>query len=890
MNTYPQDLFESIEFDLVKQAVAKRAVTSRAQERIASLKPSSDYASAVRDLQEVHEVLGLYQSDFAVPALASEDIKPFLLRLKIQGATLEGEDFLIIKNMIDSFNRVYSFFAQHRERTPSMQDKLAHLEKNKTVPDEIDRVLDRRGVVKTSASPALGKIRASLAKKRAAADRIFYRSVKKYQNSGMLADIQESVHDNKRVLAIEGAYKGQVNGVFHGSSSKATIFYVEPSETLEINNEIAVLEDEEKREVTRILRLLTSFVAGYRDQLRDYSTALYQIDFVNAKSLYALDEEACLPQLMDKPHIHLIKAINPVLRAFNAPKGEGVVPLDIRLDTHTRILVISGPNAGGKSITLKTVGLLQLMLQSGLLVTVHPDSTMGWFNGLMADIGDSQSIENELSTYSSKLTKMIHFLNAAYGKTLVLIDEFGSGSDPDLGSSMAQVFLKELNASKTYGVMTTHYSSIKALAGELPRVENGSMQFDSTDLSPEYVLNQGVPGSSYTYEVAQKVGVNTKLIDQAREVLHESTVAVDRLLVGIQKEKNELSKQRELLSTRLEELERLKEKQDRKIDLLEDKVRRQSAMNEQQNAMITWGKKFQGLVNEYADQRTKKGKDQVVGRFKVYAGERASQSEAEQQKKKSKYQRQKEAKIKKLTATPAKVGDRVKLIGSRQPGEIIEIKKDQYLLSIGALSTWVTREKFIPAESLHGDQGTVKGKARGGVAEPQPEVEEKAVVEKSREEQLREKKQAKKSSKQAGSGQKQAKTPRNNAKTAENAGNPAGGSKTPKRRKKSVVKPKEGGSKARVTGKETAKARVPQKEKSATEKMEEVSAGKPMVKAPVTKSTGKKATELTPEQKAQLAQPPRKIGSPKAKAQQTEEEKKEATDADLEKLKAFFGK
>ena len=324
MKTYPEDLFESIEFDLVKQAVSKRAVTERARDRIQSLKPSSDFVIATNDLQEVHEILGLYQSDFAVPALAAEDIKPFLLRLKIQGATLEGEDFLIIKSMIESFNRVHYFFKQHAMRTPSIQDKFAHLSPNKAVPDEIDRVLDRRGVVKTSASSELGKIRGNLTKKRAAADRIFYRAVKKYHGAGVLADTQESVHDNKRVLAIEGAFKGQVNGVFHGSSAKASIFFVEPSETLEINNEITLLEEEEKREVTRILRLLTAFVAGYREVLRDFSTALYQIDFVNAKALYALDEEACLPQLVDKPHIELIKAINPVLRDFHKAKKKPV--------------------------------------------------------------------------------------------------------------------------------------------------------------------------------------------------------------------------------------------------------------------------------------------------------------------------------------------------------------------------------------------------------------------------------------------------------------------------------------------------------------------------------------------------------------------------------------
>ena len=857
MNTYPEDLFESIEFDLVKKAVSKRAVTERARARISELKPSSDYAVATRDLQEVHELLGLYLSDLGVPALASDDIKPFLLRLKIQGASLEGEDFLIIKNLIESFNRVYTFFKQHATRTPSIQDKLAHLQKNKSVPDEIDRVLDRRGVVKTSASSDLGKIRGALVKKRTAADRIFYRAVKKYQASGMLADIQETVHDNKRVLAIEGAYKGQVNGVFHGSSAKSSIFFVEPSETQEINNEISVLEEEEKREVTRILRLLTTFVAAYRDDLRDYSTALYQIDFVNAKALYALDEEACLPRLVDKPSIHLIKAINPVLRSFNGPKGKPVVPLDLLLDSESRILVISGPNAGGKSITLKTVGLLQLMLQSGMLVTVHPDSTMGWFNGLMADIGDSQSIENELSTYSSKLTKMNHFLNAAYGKTLVLIDEFGSGSDPDLGSSMAQVFLKELNNSKTFGVMTTHYNSIKALASELPRVENGSMQFNSTDLSPEYILNQGVPGSSYTYEVAQKVGVSTELISQARSLLNESTVAVDRLLVGIQKEKNDLSKKRELLSARLEELEQMKAKQDHKIQLLEDKVRRQSAMNEQQNAMITWGKKFQNLVTEYGAQGSKKGKEEVVGRFKVYAGERASQTAEDSQKKKSKYQKQKEKAIKKLTSTPAKVGDRVKLIGSRQPGLLVEIKKDQYLLSIGALSTWVTRDKFIPAQSLHGDQGTGKGKARGGTLVPEAVKNEAAeAAPKTKEEERAEKKLAKKSTKTSKKTQKVDKNTKKDSK---------------KTQKEISEKPAD-----------------PQK--TSKEKLDEIASSTPLKKEPVKKSTGVAKPSLTTEQQYQVTPPVRKVGSEKAKAEQTEEEKKAATDADLEKLKAFFGK
>ena len=396
--------------------------------------------------------------------------------------------------------------------------------------------------------------------------------------------------------------------------------------------------------------------------------------------------------------------------------------------------------------------------------------------------------------------------------------------------------------------MTTHYNNIKALAGELPRVENGSMQFNSEDLTPEYILNQGVPGSSYTYEVAQQVGISPALIQAAHEALDDNTVAVDRLLISIQKEKNRLSTQSKALAKRLEELEKLKEKQDNKIDLLEDKVRRQSAMNEQQNAMITWGKKFQSLVNEYADQRTKKGKDEVVGRFKVYAGERAEQTQGEKQKKKSQYEKQKEKRIKKLIASPAKVGDRVKLIGSRQPGEIIEIKKDQYLLSIGALSTWVTRDKFIPAESLHGDEGTVKGKVRGGVRE-EASVTGPAATKKNKAEKASEKKNAKKSAK---SGQNQSKKTEKGAKST----------------------------------KKTKKHTKTEKPKTTLEKLEEVQKAAPLKQAPTKKSSGKSKQKLTPKQATQLNSPVRKVGSPKAKG----EGPKEATDTDLEKLKAFFKK
>ena len=717
MKTYPDNLFESIEFDLVRADVAAYAHTAKAKKRLMELQPSQNFGAVSTALTEVNELLGLLQSEQSLPALAAEDVRPHLLRLKIKGAALEGQDVLVLKSLVESFNGLYAFFRSHAERTPTVGLLFGSLLPNKEIPAEVERILDRRGIVKTSASKELGRIRNDLSKKRAAADRIFYRAVKKYQNAGVLADTQESVHENKRVLTVEGAFKGQVNGIFHGSSAKNTQFYVEPSETIEVNNEITLLVEEEQREVTRILLALTAYLATHLELLTNYNKLLYKLDFINAKALYAHHWECCLPRVEKKPLVKLKAAINPVLRKFNAEKGKPVVPLDISLEHPLRMLVISGPNAGGKSITLKTVGLLQVMLQSGLLVPVHPESTMGWFGSVMADIGDAQSIENELSTYSSKLTKMRHFLDASYAKTLVLIDEFGSGSDPELGAAMAQVFLEELSKSKTFGVITTHYNSIKALATSLPGVDNGSMQFNSRDLTPEYVLSQGTPGSSYTFEVAQQVGINKRLIKEARSVLENKTVSMDRLLVKIQREKNTLSKQRKALEDELAKLERLDAQREAQIAKLEDKIKRQNAVGQEQQLNLTWGKRFQSLVNQYSQAKTKKAKEEVLSQFKVYAGERAAQNQAEGQKKKTRYQKQKEKKIQALLNKPAKVGDAVKLIGSRQVGQVAEIKKDQYLLSIGAISTWVTREKFVHADSLHGDPGTGKGKAKGGVKE-----------------------------------------------------------------------------------------------------------------------------------------------------------------------------
>jgi DNA mismatch repair protein MutS2 len=552
--------------------------------------------------------------------------------------------------------------------------------------------------VRSNASPELAKIRGNLGKKRTAADRIFYRSLKRYSELGVLGDFRESVHENKRVLAINAAYKGRVNGIFHGSSAKSSLYFVEPAEMIEINNEIALLEEEEKREIKRILVSLTAYVAQFRTPIQERAQLMVRLDFLHAKGRFAFDQQCHMPQLLPYPHLELEQAFNPVLRHYNKLKGRDVVPLSMQLNKEQRMLVISGPNAGGKSLTLKTAGLLAVMLQSGLLIPAHPRSKMGIFQNLFGDIGDSQSIENELSTYSSKLEKMKIFLQWADADTLLLIDEFGSGSDPDLGGAIAQVFLQKLNSYSAFGVLTTHYNGIKALAAQLSGVENGSMRFNKHTFEPEYVLQMGLPGSSYTFEVALRSGIPEPLIAAAQQRMEKRTLQLDNLLVAIQDEKNTLHAERTQLKTRMEEMEQLAKDHERHIKKLEEKVAKQTDLNETHSDQLKWGKRFGALIASYLKDPTPKTRKEVTTRFLRMLTEGAAEQTKAAATQTKKVNKKREAQLERLLSEPIKVGDAVKLLHSKQPGTVVEIRGDKYVVSFGIMKSSVTRDKIILAD------------------------------------------------------------------------------------------------------------------------------------------------------------------------------------------------
>ena len=698
MRIFPESLPVGIDFPQVIDRVLGFAHTPGGKELIRRLAPQTNPDWIQRSLRETDQILSVLQSGAGVPAMSFEEVQPAFTLLRVKNAVLSEDQFMNLRNLAQTYETVYRFLERNKELTEDLWLQVRDFTPLPQVAGMIEQVFDMRGIVRSNASPLLARLRDSLAKKKIAADRIFYRSLGKYQSRGLLADFGESVMDDRRVMAVQAQFKGQVSGLFHGSSAKSSIVFVEPSETVEINNEIASLAEEEKREVYRILKELTANLAVYLPQFQGWETRICYVDFVTAKARYAFQTGSCLPQWKPKPGIKLIDARNPVLHEVNKARGKATIPLSVELKEGKRLLVISGPNAGGKSIALKTVALLQMMLQSGMLVPVNPRSELGLFHTLAGDIGDAQSIENELSTYSSRLEKMKVFLELANEDSLFVIDEFGSGSDPELGSALAVVFLHELTSKGVYGIATTHYQRIKAAASALPGVENGAMEFDLKTFEPLFKLHVGQPGSSYTFEVAERVGIPPSMVQKAKDSVDKTMQGLDELLTTLQQTRLQLNRDQAALKDRLHSLESGKARNAIELTKLEDKLRKQAEVSQENNRLIYLGRKLDDLLQTYVNDPTDAGRKKVGQRFwawmKKKAGEEADRQVSEQKKEVKKAN----ARLKKQLEEPIAVGDMVKLLGTKQVGIVHAIQKNKYIVQFGNLQTTLERPRFIKVQ------------------------------------------------------------------------------------------------------------------------------------------------------------------------------------------------
>ena len=685
MKLYPESAGVQLEFEKIRQIIheycASEAGKARASEmRIHTRKEFIDLA-----LRQSFEFMLLLQNGQYFPNDHVLNLQRELKLLGIPGAVLIGEDFIQIRKLAETTRQIFRWFDAERSiHFPSLFKVISHTKYEKAIIAGIDEVLDEQGQVKDEASAELARIRLSLFRKRNELRRQFDKIIQKLNKAGFSADIEESFLNGRRVVAIQAEFKRQVKGIFHGESDTRRTTFIEPEETIELNNDIFSLESDERKEVYRILRDLTKHLSGYATLLVSWHEILGEYDFIKAKSKLGTELHASLPNVSDKSELHLVKAFHPLLYLYNKRLGKKTIPVNLTLNEKQRILVISGPNAGGKTVTLKTVGLLQMMVQSGLLVPVDSNSEFGIFKQLMIHIGDTQSLEFELSTYSSHLKNMKYFMENANGRSLFFIDELGSGSDPNLGGAFAEVILDELLRKHAYGIVTTHYLNLKVMAGKTSGIINGAMAFDEKNLLPLYQLAIGKPGSSYTFSIAERIGLEQRIIEKARKLVDDDHFSLDKLLNRTEQDLRQIEEKEKELQKLLKQNERLKK--DMELHLDKEKHSQQVELLKYQNQVseerIVYLKdmerKLKQIVFDWRKSDSQEDKKELMKQMHAMLFKQKEKQVKEKAKKKlnSKYLE---------TGEQVRTGVMALMRQNNQVGTVKEIRGKKAIVQLGAI-------------------------------------------------------------------------------------------------------------------------------------------------------------------------------------------------------------
>lgn len=682
MKIFPASTLDQLEFNKVKSLLAGHCRTEFAVQKATQLRIHTQVHFIERALQQTHEFKSLLQTAQYFPNDFAKNIKRELKLLGIPGATLSAEQFIALKKLAENTQQVFRWFDDdHRQAYPALAQVIEGTYYEKAIKEMIEGVLDDGGEVRDSASTELAEIRMKLYRKRNEQRRLFDKIVSRLNKLGYLTDIEESFMNGRRVLAVFAEQKRLVKGVLHSESESRRTSFIEPEETTEINNEIFSLEYKEEKEITRILQELTKRLAVFSTLLNQYFILAGEFDFIRAKALLALDINGHYPMVKDKAHIHLVNACHPLLYLYNSRAGKSTIPLSLTLDAEKRILVISGPNAGGKTVTLKTVGLLQIMLQAGLLVSASPQSEFGIFKQLFIHMGDEQNLEFELSTYSSHLTNMKYFIENANGKTLFFIDELGSGSDPSLGGAFAEVIMEELAYKHAFGIVTTHYLNLKVMVGRVKGIINGAMQFDEQKLAPLYKLLVGKPGSSYTFSIAERIGLPQKLISRARRLVDENHFTLDTLLNRTEQDLQQIDKEKDTLAKLLKENERLKHDMQMVINKelhrqQVEKLKYQNHLSEEKiHYLKDMERRLKALVIEW---RKSEQKEDVIKMIHALLFKQKDKMVVEKNQKKL------NEKYIEIGGT-IQIGQKVKMKNNRSVGIVKEMRGKKAILQVGAV-------------------------------------------------------------------------------------------------------------------------------------------------------------------------------------------------------------
>jgi len=705
VNINQTDLNE-LEFPELLSEIAPFAYSPKTADQIMELRPM-EIDEAEISLKKTSEFLTSFESSNAIPFDEYEDIEEELKLMPIENYRLENKSFIKIKTITEQVGKLQKFFPQFAENFPTLLDEIKDLEFRKEIIDKVDKVFNRFGEVKSEASTILKTLRTEIQHARKAIDENFNRSLATY--SDFLEDIRESIIEDQRVLAVKSGFKKRFNGRVLGISKTGSITYIQPESVVKHYFKLRENQEEEKKEIDKILRQLTAELAEFQPQLSDYQTYIFDLDLIRAKAKFAEKVNGILPKINRHQTLRLKDAFHPLLWIRNKNENKEIFPQTLTLTEHNRIICISGPNAGGKSITLKTVGLLQLMIQSGILVPCHPKSEMFFFEKIMTDIGDNQSIENHLSTYSSRLKKMSGMIREADNKTLLLIDEFGTGSDPELGGALAESFMEYFYDKKSFGIITTHYTNIKLVVEQLPAATNAAMLFDERTLEPLYKLEIGQAGSSFTFEVAEKNKIPRFIIKNARKKVEHDIVNLDKTIVKLQQEKFEVEKLKSNLAETKESVEDKRDNLQKLNEQLQQKLFNFQKLYEEEHRKLQFGNKIETFIDSYVKGKSRKDvvKDFVKileqEKFRKLGTDKDETKRLQVVKRKITQQLKKEEVIEKIAETNEKleqkrqaeravwmkVGQRVRIAGSTSVGTIEKISKNKVIVNYGTFKTTI---------------------------------------------------------------------------------------------------------------------------------------------------------------------------------------------------------
>ena len=709
-----------LQFPTLLETLSSICNTDIGKQKALEIKPFKEKEELMEALLQTSEYVSSFQNNNAIPNHGFEGINHEIKFLAIEDSFLEVGSFRKIANISITVNTLLLFLKKFEEYYPNLNKRAIKVEYTKEIIALIEDVVDKYGEIKDNASVDLLNIRRNMNTVRGKVNQSFGIALTQYNSLGYLDDIKESFVQNRRVLAVLSMYRRKVKGSILGSSKTGSIAYIEPETTLNYSRELSNLEYEEKEEITKILKYLTDRIRPYLSLIIEYQEFLSDIDVTAAKAKYAVKINAILPTITEERRLFFKDAFHPILYLNNKENKLVTYPQTIELESNNRIIVISGPNAGGKTISLKTVGLLQLMLQSGMLIPVHERSETFLFDRILTDIGDNQSIENHLSTYSYRLKNMNYFLKKCNSKTLFLIDEFGTGSDPELGGALAEIFLEEFYNREAFGIITTHYSNLKILANELPFAMNANMLFDEKSLEPMYKLVLGQAGSSFTFEVAQKNGIPFGLINRAKKKIEGGKVRFDKTIATLQKERSKMEK----TSQTLKEEEMKAREEGKKMENINIKIKQKlesyQELYDSNQKLIYIGQKIDDLASKYFNRKNKK---ELVAEFlKIIEIENSKRIKISTKEVKAISDKKKEViqevsekveiiraekKEKKLKANlvvekpkPAlKIGDRVRMFDGKSIGTIDKIEKNKALVNYGVFTSTVNLEALEFVES-----------------------------------------------------------------------------------------------------------------------------------------------------------------------------------------------